>query len=260
MRKYRIGSLALLMLVAPCMLSAYTLKEEWSKSFSVDAPAALELMNVNGGIDVTAWDRDEIFVSARIRIKAPSKTEANDLFEKLEFEVDASADRVRIEADTPKIRQVGFHLGERTSISIDYDVKVPRQTSLKLNTTNGGIEARGARGTFDLQTVNGHVGLLSAGGEGILKTVNGGITCHLDEFPSGGELRLRTTNGSVELRLPEGAGGGLEAKTMNGSVRVDFTLDGETTIKRRSVRGRLGEGGGSITLRTTNGSISVGRR
>ncbi|MCK4349959.1 MAG: DUF4097 family beta strand repeat protein [Candidatus Krumholzibacteria bacterium] len=260
MRRHRIIPLVLLLLIIPSALSAYKLKQEWKKNFAVGETAEFELENVNGAIEVTVWDRSEISVTAEIQIKAPSKTKANELYEKLKFIVDAQGDRVSIEADLPRIRQVGFSLGDHTSIRIRYDVRVPRQTSLKLKTTNGSIEARGARGAFDLETVNGGIDLLSADGEGRLKTVNGSITCHLDGFFSGGDLELKTTNGGVELRLPEGAGGDFYAKTTNGSVRLDFTLEGEVRVKRRQVSGRLGDGRGSIKLRATNGNISVDRK
>ena len=260
MRRHRIVALLLLLLIIPSALSAYRLKQEWTKSFALGEPAEFELRNVNGAIEVTVWERSEISVTAEIQIKAPSKSKANELYEKLKFKVDAGGDRVSIEADLPRIRQVGFGLGDHTSIRIRYDVKVPRQTSLKLKTTNGCIEARGVRGAFDLESVNGGVDLWSAGGQGRLKTVNGSITCHLDEFSSGGDLELKTTNGGVELHLPEKAGGDLDAKTVNGRVRLDFALEGEIRVKRSRISGQLGDGGGSINLRATNGNISVNRR
>ncbi len=257
MRRHWIIPLMMLLLIVPTALCAYKLREEWQRSFTVDEPAELELRNSNGSIEVASWDRSEILVTARIQIKAPSKTKAEELFEKLKFEVDERGDRVCIEADLPRIRQVLFGLGGFTSINIRYDVKVPRQTSLKLKTTNGGIEARGVRGAFDLETVNGGIDLRNAEGEGRLKSVNGGVKCHLDEFFEDGDLLVKTTNGSVAVRLPEDAGGLLDAKTMNGRVNLDFTLGGDVKVKRNRVIGRLGDGGGDIELRSTNGSISL---
>ena len=259
MRRHWIVPLLLLLLMVPSSLLAYKLEEEWHRSFAVDRPAELSIRNSNGSIEVEAWEGNEISVTARIQIKAPSKTKAEELYEKLKFVVDASGASVAIEADCPRIRQVWFGLGGHTSIRIRYYVKVPRQTGLKLKTTNGGIEARGVRGAFDLETVNGGIELLEAGGEGRLKSVNGGIRCHLDEFYENGDLRVKTTNGGIKIRLPEDAGAELDAKTVNGSVRLDFTLSGDVTVKRRRVSGRLGDGGGNIELRATNGSISVKR-
>jgi DUF4097 and DUF4098 domain-containing protein YvlB len=245
--------------MVPSALSAYKLKKEWQRDFTVDQPAELVIRNANGNIEVEAWDKSEISVIAKIQIKAPSKTKAEELYEKLKFDVDASSARVAIEADRPRIRQVWFGLGGHTSIRIRYYVMVPRQTGLKLKTTNGSIEARGVRGAFDLETVNGGIDLLEGGGEGRLKSVNGGIKCHLDEFYENGDLQAKTTNGSIKIRLPEDAGAELDAKTINGSVRLDFNLSGDVRIKRSRVSGRLGAGGGNIELRATNGTISLKR-
>jgi DUF4097 and DUF4098 domain-containing protein YvlB len=90
-----------------------------------------------------------------------------------------------------------------------------------------------------------------------VKTVNGGIKCHITQFPEGGRLEVKTTNGGVRLQLPEGVGGSLEAKTVNGGIDLDIPLSKSIKVKRRSISGVLGDGEGTILVRTTNGGISI---
>ncbi|UCF05717.1 MAG: DUF4097 family beta strand repeat protein [bacterium] len=248
------------LLIIPVSGEAYRLKETWQRSFAVDEGARLTLSNVNGSIDIESWGRNEIEVFAEIKIKAPSKNEARKIYEKLDFDVDASRRRVSIKADLPKIRQSRFWIfsgGDRSSITIHYTVKVPQRTDLDLGAVNGGIAALGVTGTFEVHTVNGGIELGAMRGEGEAHTTNGSVDCEIEEFPAGGDLSLKAVNGSIHLWLPEDAGGRLDAKTINGKIELEFELSDRIRVKRSSVRGVIGKGGGKIQLRTVNGNIEL---
>lgn len=241
----------------PSSVSAYKLEERWERSFSAGEGVRFVLANVNGDIEVNSWDDDGIRVDATIIVKAPSKSKAEEIYGKIEFLVDERKGRLSIEADLPRTRQVGFLFGDHISISVHYDVRVPRMTDLDLSSVNGGIEVDGVKGRFDVSTTNGSIGLRGVEGDGGLRTVNGGIKCHIAAFPEGGCLEVKTTNGGVRLDLPDDVGGSLEAKTVNGGIDLDLPLSKSVRIKRRSISGVLGDGEGRIIVRTTNGGISI---
>ncbi len=257
MRRKLIVSILAIAILIPSSVSAYKLKETWKRSFSVEEGSQFVLENVNGGIEVSSWDNDEISVDATIIIKAPSKSKAEELFEKIEFLVDEKKGYLGIEADLPRIRHAGFFFFGRISISVHYDVRVPRSTDLALASVNGGIDVEGVRGRFDVRTTNGSIGLRAMEGDGNARTVNGGVKCHIVQFPEGGRLEVKTTNGGVRLRLPDDVGASLEARTVNGGIDLDIPLSESIRVKRRSISGTLGEGGGAILVKTTNGGISI---
>ena len=66
---------------------------------------------------------------------------------------------------------------------------------------------------------------------------------------------------TVQLDVPDGFGAELDASTGDGHVRVrDLPFTGATdSDDRQSVRGRLGVGGGHVTIRTGDGSVVVRR-
>jgi DUF4097 and DUF4098 domain-containing protein YvlB len=257
MLKKLLFAVLVLAIILPSSASAYRLERTWDRSFSVEEGVRFVLDNVNGDIEVSSWDEKEIRVDALIKIKAPSKSKAEELFEKVEFVIDEKKGYLRIEADLPRVRQVGFLFGDHISISVHYEVRVPRTTDLDLASVNGGIEVDDVRGRFDVRTTNGSIGLRGMEGDGDVKTVNGGIKCHITQFPEGGRLEVKTTNGGVRLQLPEGVGGSLEAKTVNGGIDLDIPLSKSIKVKRRSISGVLGDGEGTILVRTTNGGISI---
>jgi len=246
-----------LAVILPSSASAYRLERTWERSFSVEEGVQFVLDNVNGSIGVSSWDDNEIRIDALIKIKAPSKSKAEELFEKIEFVVEEKDGYLKIEADLPRVWQVGFLFGDHVSISVHYEVRVPRATDLDLKSVNGEIDVDAVRGRFDIQTTNGSIGLRDMEGDGEVKTVNGGIGCHIVEFLKGSRLDIKTTNGDVHLRLPDNVGASLEAKTINGSIDLDIPLSKSIKVKRRSISGVLGDGEGKILVRTTNGGISI---
>lgn len=261
MKRVSVSILAsILIILIPTALSAYKLTDTWHRSFAVAEGAAFVLDNVSGGIEIEGWNENGIDVSAAIKIKAPSKSKAKELRRKLAFKVDADRDRVRIGVDRPRIRQVGFLssvFGGKMTITITYTVRVPPGTSLEIENTNGSIGIHEASGAFDVDTVNGDITIDSFGGEGEASTSNGSIRCSIHALPPDGDLTLTSVNGGIDVRLPAGVGGRLVAKTVNGGIDCNLTLRETMRKKRSSLRGVLGDGDGTVYLKTINGGIDI---
>ncbi|MBU8920875.1 MAG: DUF4097 family beta strand repeat protein [Bacteroidales bacterium] len=257
-----LGFILILAVIVPQQVFAYKLETEWERSFDIGKDPEFILKNVNGRIEVEGWDRDEIWVMAEITIRASSRTKAERIFKKIDFEVDADRHEVFVRADLPKMNSGSFFGllgGNRESINISYHVKVPYRTHFELESVNGRITVEDVEGIFLVKTVNGGIDLDLEGGAGDISTVNGGIDCDLKRFPIGGELNVKTVNGSVDLNLPDDTGAVLDARTMNGRVRLDFRLKDVSYRKKRKLKGVIGDGDGYINVRTTNGGIDIDR-
>lgn len=261
MRRRFISLVLLAVLLAlPSMLHAYRLEKEWERSFEVEEGSLFELGNVNGSIEVEGWDRGTISVFAEIRVKAPSKSEAKKIFKKIEFDVESDDGHLMIKADIPRIRKTSFlnFFGDGNgSVRIDYTVKVPEGTSLDLESVNGDIFVEGVDGHFRFKTVNGKIEAVMLGGDGEISVVNGGIDCSLESFPEGGDLDVKNINGNVTIEIPEETGAEVDIKTLNGRIRLGFDLEKTVQLKKKRVVGEIGDGNGSIRIRTTNGGVRL---
>jgi hypothetical protein len=73
---------------------------------------------------------------------------------------------------------------------------------------------------------------------------------------------IDTGDGSVALYLPASFGAELDAHTGDGAVRNELSIASAGTgdSDRRTVRGRLGDGGRRLRVRTGDGSISLKAR
>jgi DUF4097 and DUF4098 domain-containing protein YvlB len=202
----------------------------------------------NGGVKVTAWDRNEVMVRAKIQTRAPSDDGARSL-----------AGQLRIQADAGRIAATGPESRRNHSWSVSFEVFVPRRTNLDAETTNGPISVDGVSGTIALEAVNGPISLTRVAGNVRGRTTNGPLTVTLDGNAwSGQGLDLQTTNGPVTLRVPEGYNAHLEAGTTNGPLSLDFPVTVQGRISRR-ISTDLGRGGAPIRVVTTNGPVSLRR-
>ncbi|HSM62423.1 MAG TPA: DUF4097 family beta strand repeat-containing protein [Gillisia sp.] len=117
-----------------------------------------------------------------------------------------------------KTTQPDFSKGR--SYSINYVIKVPSQLSISVINVNGKI--------------SGQVSV-----------------------PANGTIDINLQNGNIDLGLPQSTSAEFFASLLNGSISMqNLTLYNKVETSK-TLRGRLGEGQGTVTLKTTNGKISV---
>ena len=92
----------------------------------------------------------------------------------------------------------------------------------------------------------------------VAETRNGSVKVILDPGSAlEGPSRADTRNGTVTFKIPEGFGCVIKARTSNGKVKSDFPLEHKS---KKSASGTIGRGGPSVTLSTSNGSVSIRQR
>jgi hypothetical protein len=205
----------------------------------------------NGGVDIAAWDRDSIAVTARIQVQARSDDDAQ-----------AIAREIRIEAAGATVRAVGPKLtGRGRHWSVSFIVQVPRRTDLSIATENGPLSVREVTGRMELSTQNGPLALMGVAGDVHARAQNGPLVVKLEGSRwEGAGLDAETHNGPADLRIPEGYNAKLDFGTVNGPMMVGFpltvTINGRLTDR---ISTTLGEGGPPIRVMTTNGPMTVRR-
>jgi hypothetical protein len=160
----------------------------------------------------------------------------------------------------------------RYEVTVDFTIRVPRETRVRLCTVNGaGVRVEGTSGDFDVESVNGGVTLDRLRGSGRGTTVNGAVVATFAETPRSASL-LKTVNGDIEVTLPADASADLRLKTFNGGLFTDFDVEPQAAKAEAAPRSqsgrfvyrsrsfttvRVGRGGPEMTLDTFNGSVRV---
>ena len=204
---------------------------------------------VNGGVEVLAWDRNEVEVRAKVWANARTEDRAREIARAVEVTVSGG----RINADGPDVER-------RENWGVSYELRVPRSSNLDMETHNGGITVEDVTGDIRFSALNGGVHLTGVAGDVRGRTTNGGLHIELDgDRWAGAGLDAETVNGGVDLTLPSGYSGELVTGTVNGGIDIDFPVTVSGRIGRQ-LRTTLGDGGPTIRAVTTNGGVRIRRR
>jgi DUF4097 and DUF4098 domain-containing protein YvlB len=134
--------------------------------------------------------------------------------------------------------------------------------ALHLISSDGAIKIHNATGTLDTRSSDGQVNIDGRFSALQVHTSDGSLDLAIAEgskLSSGS--RIESSDGSVKLRLPRSLGANLEVHTSDGRIHCDLPLsmDGYISGKdsEHTLRGRLNQGGATLAIRTSDGSVSI---
>ncbi len=249
-----IASLCLLIpvlgLISGCNIENFSgpeITQVVQESHPLNAGGTVVLSNVNGSIEVSTWDKNEVALTAEKFANSP------EALARISIKVTAQPDKLSIKTEHEK---TGL-FGHKTNGGIRYRLQVPASLAqAQITTVNSSIKAIALPASIHFETVNGSITAEALSGDAKCQTVNGSIHLAFVEKPAATSIHLKTVNGSCTLDLPESFNADISARTINGRTRIELP----TTAKEssgRNIDARLGKGGSDVHLSTVNGSITV---
>lgn len=179
-------------------------------------------------IKVTTWDKNEVYVKATVNINDNAD---NDRFS---LKLDKRSTGIKVESEIEDLD--GLHRHKRIvkeeddgktiiydcSVDMDlyFEVKVPKNNKLEIETISGDIDIKGVLGRMDINTISGF----------------------------------------IDLSLPSDYNADLELSTITGGMYSDFDFndernDGYHHYGKNELSKRLNNGGTRIFLETISGDI-----
>jgi DUF4097 and DUF4098 domain-containing protein YvlB len=225
--------------------------DETRKSFELKPGARIEVLGINGKVEIQTSDTKTAEVYVRRTGDSPSS------LRRREITIEQTADGLLVRART---QHLGFwdHLfGHNPKEEVV--IKAPRQIALSLRGINGPVTTGDIDGSLEAKGINGRVELGSASEYAELSGINGNVVVGLKQLGERG-ASIKGVNGGIELRLANGLNADLTARGMNGNVRSDIqevTVDKEEPGSRYSAH--IGTGGAPITLNGINGNVRLTR-
>jgi len=252
-------------------LNKYVERDE--KHFAVSGKPAVALATFDGSIEVRPWDKADVQVIVEKRGR-----DKDDVAE-IEVKAEQQGDRIEVTVTEPKRDHKGFnfHFNSRSAKLI---VSVPASSDIAAKSGDGSIDIERVTGRVQLRSGDGSIrGRMLGGdieantGDGSIRldgkltsvrvhTGDGSVTIHADSGSTpGADWDIVTGDGSVTIEVPDGFGAELDAHTGDGGIHMrDLTLTNVTgNIGKNNLRGRLGEGGRAVRVRTGDGSITLKR-
>jgi hypothetical protein len=221
-------------------------QETIEKTFAVASPARLDLSNIRGSVEIRPGE-DDLF-----QVTAVKQTDSGDAG-KTQIEISQAANRnVTVATHFPDGWWLWI-LGSKPC-RVDYIVKMPRNSTLKVRGVSNTVLVDGFSGDFDFQTVSGNLTLKNLTGPVQINTVSGDVSA----AKLSGAFELVTVSGDLEAS--DGQLTSIRAKTVSGHLTVQ-TLLSEGPYHFDSVSGDLrlqvpAEARFSARLSSISGGIS----
>jgi len=212
----------------------------------------VEFSRVTGDIIVEGKPTSTIIIVEKMKIKSKSRSAAEVIFKSNKAEVTKSGNG-HIEFR----REQQYR--SRYKISYDYDLVVPQNYNLSMNTSGGDVAVLYLTGEAYLKTSGGDIDVTSLTGRLTSKTSGGDIM--LEKVK--GVVNVRTSGGDIEISDSDGK---LEGTTSGGDVEVSFShaeVDMQTSggdinfsdITGSRIYGRTS--GGDIEVEDVKGDVEV---
>jgi len=223
----------------------------------------LQVKSSAGDIRVQGGTQNKITYVIREHVRAQSQAAARREIERMHFTTVSSGGVVRLQADCE-----GSNGGY-----MDFEVRVPAQLALKLETKGGAVSARNIGGKVEastgggkiqLEEIRGPITVSSAGGE--IEIGKAGSDVHAST--GGGNIRV----GSAEGRVTASSGGGnlnigsakamtlqtgagrIEVSKCEGPIKAE-TAGGTISLMEAWGPAQLESGGGGIKVKTIRAGL-----
>lgn len=257
-----IGALAFLF--ASTAAFASTPQGTFEKTLQVNGPVDLEVLTHSGDVTIRAGSSGSVFIRGKIYVGDRWFGGRRD-------------DDVHSIQQNPPIRQDGnsIHIDyvNYRNISVDYEITVPVNTSIRSHSGSGDQTVEGTHGNADVQTGSGDVRLTNLTGEVHLQTGSGNVRAHsiagaVYGSTGSGDVEIEETGqGNVDVHTgsgnltARGVHGGFRGEAGSGDITAEGTQTGPWEIHTGSgtVHLRLpGNAAFDADISTSSGSIDVG--
>ncbi|MCX5801552.1 MAG: DUF4097 family beta strand repeat-containing protein [Candidatus Eisenbacteria bacterium] len=268
-------------------------KNEFEKSYAIRTPARVTVKNLDGFVHVNAWDKNEVSVTGVVSVRAENEKDALKLMKEIDVIISHEDNSLSIRVERKRHTELSelWRLG--SDWKVDIELSVPRECALavstvdgdvrvseikgahKLSTVDGSIDAQGVEGAIECRTVDGGCSIKDVSGDVSVNTTDGGIRVRgilsgLSVKSVDGGIRVEAAEGSavsrqwvlssvcgsITLGVPPSLSADLEASTTDGHISIAVPAE-LSAMTERKVSARLGRGGGTVSVSTTDGSIKV---
>jgi DUF4097 and DUF4098 domain-containing protein YvlB len=222
------------------------------------ARATIEMVERSGRVEVkTTYTARNTRVSVDYTVTAPAGTSV--FAHSMSGDVNVTNIKGEVRADT--VSGDVTVSGNATASGIDH------QNELRVSTISGDVTIRSARArSVDADSTSGNVALTDVMCDrATVKAFSGDIT-YSGALAKAGRYQFNSQSGDVHLTLVGTSGFELDASTFSGSVGSDFpvTVPAGQPVSgqgsRKSLRGVVGTGGPTLSIRTFSGDITIAKK
>ncbi len=225
-------------------------REAFSIDVDVTTQALLRFDGVNGNVEILGRaDAAAIRITGEKEVGSNSRLDAERRLDDIDILVDDRADEIIIRTLQPDNTQGRNYV-------VNYTITLPADLAVSVTSVNGNIIIADIDNDVLVNNINGNVRLDAIFGNALVNLTNGNIDSEV-VMPLTGSIEQTTTNGNITLNIPTTTSADFSARVTNGNIGLDNLTLRDATRTNQSLTGQLGDGDGTIELRTVNGNVSV---
>jgi hypothetical protein len=222
-----------------------------------------------GSITIEAWPKAEVDITADIELYANSEEELALLAPLNSFTIDEDANHLRILTtgthDKNFMRRAAKKF-PKTLLNlpwkIDYRIRVPMMCDLEIDAGRGAFNLSGVEGAISLKALESDATLVLTGGAVMATVGAGSIKINLPTRSwRGVGANVQLAKGELTLELPAGFNADINADVLrSGQIEnsyAELVPQERMTFTPRSIRGRAGAGGATLTFKVTDGTLRI---
>jgi len=224
--------------------------ETVEKTFPADKSTQLRIENTNGKVEIEAWDKDKVVVTATIY------AEDKEGRDRVKVIVTQRGNRLDVSTDFKN----QFSWSNHNYSKVDYFINAPSYISLDdADLTNGSLLIKGVKGEINASLTNGKLVATGLASNTRVESNNGSVSLSYgNNLTALSNIGVDSNNGSISLTFPETLEAKIKAKSNNGSIYNDFGLEvNKRRSNARTLFGELGSGKVKINLSSNNGAIKI---
>ncbi len=268
---------ALIALLAPANLLAQS--KSFNQTVNFESGGRLKIEADISDFHLTAWDRNQVEVVARIEARKEMSAEyARQAVEATRIEMVGGANSLTIKANYDDVPSDGKWGGNsKTLPHINYEIRAPRHLRLALELDRSTAEIRGFDGELRLESdrtqfqasdLSGEIHLeIDRGQDAKLDNVRGKLNLQADrtnltmqQLNVTGDSRIEIDRGNLEMFLASNAGLNVSvAKERRSLFQSDLPMITQKSDDER-IEGTINGGGPRLTIQTDRAKIYLKNR
>jgi DUF4097 and DUF4098 domain-containing protein YvlB len=220
-----------------------------TREFSTGPKAVLHLEARSGTVLVEGRDSDRVTVEATVRIWTDVDAEVDEAAELVERSMEQDAHRVIVRAPALNLgekRGLLAHLGLR-SASIDYHVRVPRTTAVRVLSRSGSTRILNTQGVVHAEALSGRLAVEEVQGDVTVIARSGSVQVER----IAGNVKAEARSGKLNIQRVRGR---VEADARSGSVDIE-SIEQDVRVSASSGSLSIADVGGRMYVRSRAGSM-----
>jgi hypothetical protein len=228
----------------------YKAEDTFSFEVQVENHSRLRLVAITGSIEIKGnVQANSVLISGTKRVKATSIQDAVQRLNDLDVDVRDMINEVIVVTMQPQDTQ-------GRDYEVDYTITLPDNLEVQVNAVTGNLVVDTISNKVTISHVIGNVNLDEIEGSTYVELVTGSIEGNIT-LPLDNSIIMRIVTGNIILSVPVNTSAEFSANVITGSINVSNLILLNKVETSTFLAGTLGNGEGTISLRTVTGNINV---